>query len=500
MNFKYKPQKEFYIDYAIKDQMVLDEQTLNLFNVRLKKEVTDLFNRFQIVNVKKPLEWQRSENYEVNEIVHYNGLNYKCIQECINKEPDVEPSFWVETFDKEYTEMYMGRFLAKDNQVLYNPLSLEPYESSYDYHPTTVKHVEDRLRYWFDNETVTNADRLDGEHKEYFCSREEFLEHLKTALTEKDVIDRLDSDSRVKPLSAKQGKILKEFVDRINTILTSNDVNLDELQEIVNWIKTNRELINTLGIDSIHGLREYLNRVDQDINNRVTLEKWENDFINKLKEVDGTGSGVDADLLDGRDSTYFLPASSFTPQEICNLLAQVPGNLGKIDADKLDGLDSTDFLKRSSTDTPTQDNAFNLGSNAKRWANIFAVNFQGTALKAKYADLAEIYEVSEELKKVLEPGDVLGIDESGVKLYSPNDKLFGVVSDKPGFLLNSWEDGVAIALKGRTPVKIFGVANVSDYIYAYKDGVGIASKTKMDNHELIGICIRGGKGICEVKI
>lgn len=38
---------------------------------------------------------------------------------------------------------------------------------------------------------------------------------------------------------------------------------------------------------------------------------WVNkSLLNAIKEVDGTGSGIDADLLDGLDSTYFLPTSA----------------------------------------------------------------------------------------------------------------------------------------------------------------------------------------------
>jgi len=43
---------------------------------------------------------------------------------------------------------------------------------------------------------------------------------------------------------------------------------------------------------------------------------------------DGSGSGLDADTLDGFDSSYFLPAASQA-----------------VDSDKLDGLDSTDFVR-----------------------------------------------------------------------------------------------------------------------------------------------------------
>ena len=53
-------------------------------------------------------------------------------------------------------------------------------------------------------------------------------------------------------------------------------------------------------------------------------------ILDKVKNVDGSGSGLDADLLDGHDSSYFLPTT------------------GKAaDSDKLDGEDSTRFIPSS---------------------------------------------------------------------------------------------------------------------------------------------------------
>lgn len=57
-------------------------------------------------------------------------------------------------------------------------------------------------------------------------------------------------------------------------------------------------------------------------------------ILSKLATVDGAGSGLDASLLDGHDSTYFLPAS------------------GKAaDADELDGISSSGFAKLSASST-----------------------------------------------------------------------------------------------------------------------------------------------------
>lgn len=51
---------------------------------------------------------------------------------------------------------------------------------------------------------------------------------------------------------------LKQFIDNINTVLQSNDSTLDDLQEIVNYIKQNKQILSTLGISNIAGLVDAL--------------------------------------------------------------------------------------------------------------------------------------------------------------------------------------------------------------------------------------------------
>lgn len=495
MPFKWKTQKEFYIDYYLKHGQTLTEATFNLPFVRIKKELTDIYNRFQVTNGLAALEWKQAENYEVGEIVCYNNINYKCIVENINKIPNEETEFWQEATASDYSTCPFYNYLSLDNQTPYEPLDLKEYEQSYQYHPATVKFTEDRLRYWFDNEIVANADRLDGEHKDFFCYRSEYLELLKTSLTKENVVDDLITTSKVLPLSANQGKILKDLVDRINALITSNDVNLDEMQEIVNWIKRNREMIQSLGIDSINGLREYLNRINSELRLKPTLQFLKDNIIKiinqenaKFKTQNPNLKGLNADTLDGFHSSYFLASSKFNAREIAHLLEQVPGSLGRIDADKLDGLDSTEFLKRSSSDAPTQDNVYSLGSSAKRWANIYAMYFQGTALKARWADLAEIYDnpTNEQFKY----GTIIGINEDGSLEkfnFNKHKRPLGVVSHKPGFILNSDSKGVLIALKGQTPVYIEGAVKIGDEIYAENNGV--ASTKNKEEKYFIGIAL-----------
>lgn len=90
--------------------------------------------------------------------------------------------------------------------------------------------------------------------------------------TLKDKLDNIESNAQVndipvanlvstdntKPLAASQGKILKDLVDTIDSLLQSDDAALDELQEIVDFIKLNRSDLNALSIASIAGLSSAL--------------------------------------------------------------------------------------------------------------------------------------------------------------------------------------------------------------------------------------------------
>ena len=60
---------------------------------------------------------------------------------------------------------------------------------------------------------------------------------------------------------------LKDLIDNLKSILQSPDTELDELQEIVAYIKQNKHILSTLGISNIAGLEDALaNKADKDHN------------------------------------------------------------------------------------------------------------------------------------------------------------------------------------------------------------------------------------------
>ena len=79
------------------------------------------------------------------------------------------------------------------------------------------------------------------------------------------------------------------------------------------------------------------------------------DVLAKLLTVDGTGSGLDADLLDGVSSAGFVAAGTYTAADVLAKLLTVDGSGSGLDADLLDGISSAGFLQTSTYQalTPT---------------------------------------------------------------------------------------------------------------------------------------------------
>lgn len=88
----------------------------------------------------------------------------------------------------------------------------------------------------------------------------------------------------------------------------------------------------------------------------ITALKAKNALLAWLLTLDGAGSGIDADLLDGQHGSFYtniparlgytpLNAAAFTAAAVRAMLLTVDGAGSGIDADLLDGLDASAFLK-----------------------------------------------------------------------------------------------------------------------------------------------------------
>ena len=122
--------------------------------------------------------------------------------------------------------------------------------------------------------------------------------------------------------------------------------------------------------------------------------------------------------------------------------------------------DGATVLKTTSTGfEPGLDDTYIIGSASLKYNTIYATTFNGTSTQAQYADLAENYTAD----AVYEPGTVVifgGDDEITVTNLHEDDRVAGVVSEHPAYLMNSEQEGnnvTAIALQGRIKVKVRGM-------------------------------------------
>ena len=132
------------------------------------------------------------------------------------------------------------------------------------------------------------------------------------------------------------------------------------------------------------------------------------------------------------------------------------------------------------TTTPTVDYIVKQGANGSgdigQSANRFAIIY-GTSTSARYADLAEKYTTDQEY----EPGTVIVVasagDAEGTASHTTGQRVLGVVSTNPAFIMNDDLDGQAIALRGRVPVKVVGPIRKGQALICNQDGKGIYGDT-----------------------
>jgi len=111
------------------------------------------------------------------------------------------------------------------------------------------------------------------------------------------------------------------------------------------------------------------------------------------------------------------------------------------------------------------DGTGDIGQSVNRFGTIY-----GTATSAKYADLAEKYTTDQEY----EPGTVIVVasagDAEGTASYTSGQRVLGVVSTNPAFIMNDELEGQAIALRGRVPVKVIGPIRKGQPLICNQDG------------------------------
>lgn len=118
----------------------------------------------------------------------------------------------------------------------------------------------------------------------------------------------------------------------------------------------------------------------------------------------------------------------------------------------------------------SQENTF-TGSNTFTGNNTFTQTIQGVAYRAQWGDLAEYYESD----NIYPKGTLVKFGgEKEITIADTN--VNAVITSEPGFILNThMENGQAIALVGRVPVRVIGKCKKFDYL-ALSNIAGVATK------------------------
>jgi hypothetical protein len=171
-------------------------------------------------------------------------------------------------------------------------------------------------------------------------------------------------------------------------------------------------------------------------------------------------------------------------------------NLGIATKAYVDGMVGTGPLQRDGSNSitgaikPSANATIDFGSSSLRYANIWATTFQGTALQADYADLAERFEAD----SYYAPGTVLalgGLAEVTIEDQDLSENVFGVVSTRPGYMMNSSagtnDTHPPIAVSGRVPVRVVGQVKKGDRLVSAGNGLARAgAKTEITPFNVIG--------------
>ncbi len=109
-----------------------------------------------------------------------------------------------------------------------------------------------------------------------------------------DVVDNLTTNTTDVPLSANQGLVLKGLIDTIDTLLSSDDSTLDQLQEVVDYIKINKSDLQTLTVTTIPGLQTAINAKEDSVAGKGLSA---NDFTDTLlTKLGGIAAGAEVNV------------------------------------------------------------------------------------------------------------------------------------------------------------------------------------------------------------
>lgn len=194
------------------------------------------------------------------------------------------------------------------------------------------------------------------------------------------------------------------------------------------------------------------------------------------------GTSTDSQLLDGIDSTGFLSSTSNdTTTGTLGILNDTGLTVG-VDQDARLGVSGAGVVTLfNNTSGQNMTFSVNVAGTPTTALTIYGANgtVAGNQVNANYADVAERFAADEayEAGTVVELG---GANEITRVTSDLSDKVFGVISTRAAYLMNSNagndETHPPVAMTGRVPVKVVGTINKGDRLVSAGNGVARAAQ------------------------
>jgi len=193
------------------------------------------------------------------------------------------------------------------------------------------------------------------------------------------------------------------------------------------------------------------------------------------------GVATDSQLLDGIDSTGFLSSTSNdTTSGTLGVLNDTGLSVG-VDSDLRLSVSGVNTTIANQTSNGNLTFSVNVGGTPTTALTIFGANgtVSGNQINANYADVAERFEADSiyDAGTVVELGGSAEITKVSAEL---SDKVFGVISTRAAYLMNSQagtdETHPPVAMTGRVPVKVVGSVAKGDRLVSAGNGMARSAR------------------------
>jgi hypothetical protein len=193
------------------------------------------------------------------------------------------------------------------------------------------------------------------------------------------------------------------------------------------------------------------------------------------------GTATDAQLLDGIDSTGFLSSTTNdTTSGTLGILNDTGLSVG-VDSDLRMSVSGVNTTIANQTSNGNLVFSVNVGGTPTTALTIFGANgtVSGNQINANYADVAERFAADTiyDAGTVVELGGSAEITKVSAEL---SDKVFGVISTRAAYLMNSQAGTDAthppVAMTGRVPVKVVGSVAKGDRLVSAGNGMARSAR------------------------